>query len=252
MLDPWVPGLQGSLANSNLAWLWQILYFGGPISFGESGRFFVLYSIVPWIGVMAAGYAFGAVIQMPPDRRRRVCLTIGLGAIAAFLLLRGFNLYGNPTPWVAEGAARAGAGGGPPPLPPALSFLNTNKYPAALLFLLMTLGPTIALIPALEGARGRLVGWLTTFGRVPFFYYVLHIPLIHTIAILVSLIRSGQVAPWLFANHPVMVPPAPEGYRWSLLLLYAITLVVVVILYYPSRWFSNLKSRSDNPWLRFL
>ena len=121
--------------------------------------------------------------------------------------------------------------------------LVTNKYPASLLFLLMTLGPVLLILPFLETAGGRVAGVLTTFGRVPFFYYVLHIPLIHLAAIAVSLIRSGSVSPWLFLNHPVMIPPAPEGYVWSLGLLYLVFAIVVAVLYLPCRWFAGLKQR---------
>src|ERR687886_1361183 len=162
---------------------------------------------------MAAGYAFGALMRMAPQRRHRLCLAIGLGATALFLLLRAVDAYGDPRHWRA--ASNAG--------PALLRFLNTSKYPASLLFLLMTLGPTIALIPVLDRARGSFVRWLTVFGRVPFFYYVLHIPLIHTVAVLVSLARTPAQTWWLFANHPMLPPPVPDGYMWSLGLLYIVT-----------------------------
>jgi uncharacterized membrane protein len=222
--------------------LLQILYFGGSFRIGAGGpQVVVLYSIVPWVGVIAAGYAFGAVMRLPPERRRRLCLQIGLGATAAFLVLRGVGVYGDPRLWRPPG-----------PAPAALRFLNTSKYPASLLFLLMTLGPTIALIPLLEGARGRLARWLTVFGRVPFFYYVLHIPLIHIVAVVISLVRTPAQTSWLVANHPMMPPPVPAGYTWSLPLLYAATAAVVVALYFPCRWFAGLKARRKDVWLTYL
>jgi len=243
VMDGLAPRLLPALQGSWLAPLWQVLYFGGPVALGKDGpTLAVLYSIVPWIGVMALGYAFGVVMLMAPRPRRQVCLALGLGAIALFLVLRGFNLYGNPSPW----------GGPQSRLPPLLSFLNTNKYPASLDFLLMTLGPTIALIPLLEHAKGAAAQVLTVFGRVPFFFYVLHIPLIHAAAILVSLLRLGEVSPWLMANHPMMPPPPPDGYTWGLGLLYLVTVGVVVALYFPCRWFEGLKHRRHEPWLSFL
>ena len=133
-----------------------------------------------------------------------------------------------------------------------LDFLNTTKYPASLSFLLMTLGPTIALIPLLEHRRGASAGFVTTFGRVPFFFYVLHIPLIHALAIVVSLIRTGAVDPWLFLNHPMGVPPAPDGYRWSLGLLYIVWAVTIALLYFPCRWFEGVKSRRKDGWLKYV
>jgi hypothetical protein len=164
-----------------------------------------------------------------------------LAAIALFLVLRGFNLYGDPQPWSASEG-----------MPALLSFLNTTKYPASLNFLLMTLGPTIALIPLAERARGRIARWLTVLGRVPFFYYVLHIPLIHALALVVSAIRLGAVSPWLFNNHPMNPGPAPDGYRWSLGLLYLVWAVAVVLLYFASRWYADLKARRRDWWLKYL
>lgn len=212
----------------------KILYVG-PMA-GPSGPLTVLYSIIPWVGVMAAGYAFGAILTMKPARRRPLCVAIGLSAIALFLVLRGFNLYGDPRPWSSS----------------LFSFLSTTKYPASLSFLLMTLGPTIALIPSLEAAHGPIARGLTALGRVPFFFYLLHIPLIHLLAIVVSLIRSGGIDPWLFANHPMGNPAAPDGYMWSLGLLYAVWAVAIAILYVACRWYAGLKARSDNRWLSYL
>jgi uncharacterized membrane protein len=205
------------------------------------GPLMVLYPIIPWIGVMAAGYAFGTVLTLEPARRHRICYAVGLGGTALFLLLRGLNLYGDPRPWTATGE-----------MPAALSFLNTTKYPASFSFLLMTLGPTIALIPLLDRPRGTVAGWVGTFGRVPFFFYVLHIPLIHGLALLISWSRQGSVSPWLFANHPMGNPPPPEGYAWSLGLLYVMWAVAIVILYFACRWFAELKARRTDAWLSYL
>lgn len=225
--------------------LLSILYYGiarGPIDFGNGWTFSVLYSIVPWIGVMAAGYGFGAILRLDASRRDRLCLALGLGAIALFIVLRAFNLYGDPRSFQAADGA----------VPGLLSFLNTSKYPASLQFLLMTLGPAIALIPILERARGALADVISVFGRVPFFYYLLHIPLIHVLALIVSKVREGSANAWLFANHPMNPGPVPEGYMWSLGLLYLVFLVAVVVLYFPCRWYANLKARRRDWWLGYL
>jgi len=214
--------------------LGKILYVGfysGPV-----GPLRILYSIVPWIGVMALGYAFGTIAALEPSLRRRRCLAIGLSAIALFVILRGFNLYGDPRPWSGN----------------LLSFLNTTKYPASLSFLLMTLGPTITVLPLFDAARGAAVRALATFGRVPFFFYLLHIPLIHALALMVSLVSSPAATPWLFANHPMGSPEAPEGYRWSLGLLYAIWALAIVILYVACRWYAGFKARRPDPWLKYV
>lgn len=252
LLDPVLEALVPSLQQDVAGGLWKILYvgfFAGPIRIGPDGpNLIVLYSIVPWIGVMAAGYGFGAILMLAPERRNRACLTIGAVATALFVGLRGFDLYGDPRPW---GAAASGPGS-PAPMPALFAFLNTTKYPASLLFLLMTLGPTIASMPRLERTAGSLARWMTVFGRVPFFFYVLHIPLIHALALLVSRIRLGEVSPWLFTNHPMGNPPAPDGYAWSLPLLYLVWGVATVVLYFACRWFADVKARRRDWWLKYL
>ena len=232
------------VAESGGAWLLQLLYFGGFIPLGEGGpTFAVLYVIVPWIGVMAAGYAFGTIMLCEPAERRRLCLQIGWTAIVLFVLLRGLDLYGDPRHW------HSGPGD---PRPALFRFLNTSKYPASLLFLLMTLGPAIALLPWAENPKGTVARMLETFGRVPFFFYLLHIPLIHALACVVSLLREGAVNPWLFANHPMMPPDAPEGYTWSLALLYLVFAIAIALLYPACRWYARVKAESRSRWLSYL
>ncbi|HEV8410491.1 MAG TPA: heparan-alpha-glucosaminide N-acetyltransferase domain-containing protein [Gemmatimonadaceae bacterium] len=226
---------QGSFLDA----LFQVLYLNGGFSIvGADGPpMLVLFVIIPWIGVMAAGYAFGPVMQWDPARRRAFCLRLGVGATALFVALRALDGFGDPRHWhdqITKG------------WPPLLAFLNTSKYPASFLFLLMTLGPTITLLPFVESAHGWLAQKLETFGRVPLFYYILHIPLIHLAAVAVSLIRTGAVSPWLFANHPVNPGPQPAGYMWGLPLLYFVWAIVVVILYFPCRWYAALKARNKN------
>jgi uncharacterized membrane protein len=251
LMDSHMGALLDGLDTNRLSGLWKIFYvgfFAGPIQFGPDGpNLIVLYSIIPWIGVMAAGYAFGKILILESAQRKRLCVVIGISALALFLVLRGFNLYGDPRPWHAGAPGRNGA----PPMPALLAFLNTTKYPASLSFLLMTLGPIIALIPLLEGLRGAVARRIAIFGRVPFFYYVLHIPLIHALALVVSKIRLGFVSPWLFANHPMGNPEPPAGYVWSLPLLYLIWGIAIVLLYSACRWFAELKSRRNDWWLSY-
>jgi uncharacterized membrane protein len=238
-----MPAILPMLRESSITWLWQILYFGGDFPLWTGGpRLVVLYSIIPWIGVMAAGFAFGAIVRTDEARRRRLCISLGTAMIGLFLVLRAWGGYGDPRPWQAQLER----------MPAALAFLNTAKYPASLQFLLMTLGPTILVLPFLEHARGRLARWLTVFGRVPFFYYVLHLPLIHAVAVLISLVRTPADTGWLVANHPMFPPPVPDGYAYSLPLLYLVWLGVVVALYVPCRWFADLKQRRKDAWLSYL
>jgi uncharacterized membrane protein len=217
--------------------LLRILYAGGEFRLAGL-NFVVLYVLLPWAGVMAAGYAFGTIMRAQPDRRRRLCITAGIAAIVLFIVLRATAIYDNPVEWSADKGL--------------LAFLNPAKYPPSLQFLLMTLGPTILVIPFLENVKSRVTEWLRVFGQVPFFFYVLHIPLIHLSALLISLVRTPASTGWLIANHPMQPPDLPPGYRWSLGLLYLVWAVVVVILYFACRWYARVKADSKNPALRFL
>jgi uncharacterized membrane protein len=273
------PAMLPALRQGSGAWLWKFLYLGGVVQLGENGPpLAVLFVIVPWIGVMAAGFAFGPVMRMSPERRRAICLRLGLAMTAGFVLLRGLDVYGDPRPWSKAPAPQRAAAprqqaGAPsqqsasaqqppvrpqptaaprPQMPKPLAFLNTAKYPASLSFLLMTLGPMFVLLALVDSASGRIAHVLETFGRVPFFYYILHIPTIHLAACVVSLIREGRVDPWLFANHPMMNPPAPPGYVWSLPLLYLVWAICVGVLYIPSRWFARVRAESGGSVLRYL
>lgn len=216
--------------------LWEFIYpVGSEVHLGTNGpAVTVLYTIVPWIGVMAAGYAFGTVMIRPGAGRQ--CVRLGLAATVLFVLLGGLTAV-----------MQRGSPDGPPVW---VRFLNQRKYPASPLFLLMTLGPMIALIPFAERARGWFAGVLTTFGRVPMFYYLLHIPLIHGLSLVVWLFRDGAVHAERFATAPyVSIPP---GQRWGLGLLYAVWLVAVAILYPLCRWYSGVKARYPESWLRFV
>ena len=134
-----------------------------------------------------------------------------------------------------------------------IKLLNQRKYPASQLFLAMTLGPMIIAMPILEKLQPRRIwDWLTTLGRVPMFYYLLHIPTIHVAAMIVSLVREGSVNPWLFGNHPYSPPEIPPGYRWSLGLLYLVWALCVIALYFPSVWFAKVRATKRHPWLSYI
>ena len=217
----------------SVGWIWEFIY---PAGLPEPAGITILYVLVPWIGVMAVGYAFGAIMIREPASRRRICLTIGLSAIALFLLAGGLGVF---------------LGHAPADAPPALfRLLNQQKYPASQLFLLMTLGPMIALLPLAELARGWIASALTMFGRVPLFYYLLHIPLIHITALVVTLLREGSIHPEWYAHAPYA--SVPVDHRWGLPLLYLVFVIDVAVLYFLCRWFAGVKARHPKSWLRYL
>ena len=153
------------------------------------------------------------------------------------IVIRATNLYGDPRPWAVQ--ARA-------PVFTVFSFINCEKYPPSLLYLLMTLGPAIALLPLLERWRGALARFVTTFGRVPLFYYVLHLLLLDVLAVIVNSARYGARVGEVFANGP------PPDFGFNLLVVYVVWLVAILLLYPPCRWWARLKQRSRAAWLSYL
>ena len=232
------PQLAHAFGPDGPNWLLRILYFGGAVEIGKSGPpLLILYVLVPWVGLMFVGYAFGPILQKPAEARRRICLRLGLALTAVYVALRLLGIYGDPRPWDRHSL---------------FSFLNTAKYPASLEYLCMTIGPMFLLWAIVEGWTGRLAKIIETFGRVPMFYYLLHIPLIHLAACIVSLIREGHVDAWLFTNHPLDPGPLPAGYMWSLSLLYLVYAVCLVLLYFPCRWYARLKATKRSGLLSFI
>lgn len=236
-----------------LSWLWMMLHVPGGIQVTPQFNFYNLYVLIPWVGVMAAGYAFGAVLQRPD--RRKIVLTLGLSMTALFFLLRGFNLYGNGVagqpfgfpfsagPWHVQATTTL----------TIISFFNTLKYPPSLQYLLMTLGPALTLLALFDGMKaerglGRI---LLVYGRVPLFFYVLHLYLIHLLAIAAGLLTHQPTG---FLWHGGMfVLGIPPGYGHGLPFIYGIWALVLLILYLPCRWYMEFKRQHrDWPWLSYL
>lgn len=226
-----------------LGGVWQVLHAPGLLT-TEPPVVIVAYPLVPWIGVMAAGFCFGEVYRLPGDRRRVVLIRLGLALIVAFVVVRWLNVYGDPRPWIAQ--SRPGF--------TLLSFLNTSKYPPSLLFLLMTLGPAILLLGLIDRARLSDRHPFVVFGRVPLFYFVLHIPLIHALAIGLLWLRYGS-APFLLLPPPTLGTPRelfPPDYGWELWMAYALWAVAVAALYPVCLWFARLRARRRDWWLSYL
>jgi uncharacterized membrane protein len=231
--------LEHTFGSEGPNWLLKLLYFGGEIRLGGSGPpLMILYVIVPWVGLMFAGYAFGKVIDLPTERRRSIFIRLGLPLTALFVVLRALGVYGDPRPWDSEHSL--------------FGFLSTTKYPASLEFLLMTIGPMFILWYFAERWKGQLASIVETFGRVPMFFYLLHIPLIHFAACVVSIFREGHIDPWLLANHPLAPGPPPTGYMWSLGLLYLLYALCLIVLYFACHWYSAVKQRNKSVWLSLL
>jgi uncharacterized membrane protein len=230
----WLPQLLPQSAREPVGWFWSFLY---PSDLEGVPGITILYVLVPWLGVMAAGYGFGAIMLFEPAGRRKICLWIGLSAIAVFLVAGSIVIFSAPA--------------SPDAMPFVMQLLNQRKYPASPLYLLMALGPVIALLPAAERMRGWLASILRIFGRVPLFYYLLHIPLIHLAALLVNLIREGNTHQEWYTTAPFT--QMPWEHQWGLPLLYLVFLLAEIILFIACRWYVNYKiNHPGKKWLRYL
>jgi uncharacterized membrane protein len=222
--------------------IWSILHRPNFIVNNAHYAVLAAYPLVPWIGVTAAGYGLGQIYAWPSERQKTFLLRAGFAGIILFLILRSINVYGDPFRWATQRSAAW----------TALSFLNTSKYPPSLLFLLMTLGPALVFLWAIDGGAPRFLRPALAFGRVPLFYFLLHIPLLHLIALVVCYARYGAVH-WVFESPTVTQFPftAPPGWGFSLPFVYLMWICVVAVLYPLCRWFAGLKQRRRNAWLSY-
>jgi uncharacterized membrane protein len=223
--------------------LWAILHSPGFVVNTPEHVVFVAYPLIPWIGVTAVGYGLGQVYGWDAERRRGFLLRLGLALSLAFLVIRGFNIYGDPSRWMRQKTA----------LFTVLSFLNTTKYPPSLLFLLMTLGPAMVFLWSVDRGTPRVLRPALVIGKVPLFYYVLHFALIHLLAVVTCYVRYGS-AHWMFESPDLAHYPfsAPLGWGYSFSVVYLVWAFVVVTMYPLCRWFAGLKQRRSDAWLSYL
>lgn len=258
-----VAGWQGpeSPVPSAAAKLWMILhqpFSAFPVLGFPSPVVVFIYPLIPWVGVMALGYAFGSLYYRPTQagraaslapvdarQRRRWLLILGGVATALFIVLRAINQYGDPSAWSRQKSL----------LFTLLSFLNTTKYPPSLLFLLMTLGPALLMLAWFERHKffpERLRNAFVTFGRVPLFFYLLQWYTAHLIGIVAGLI-AGQSVAWQWES-PItkFTHPPPQGIGFRLWVVYVCWIIGVLLLYPLCKWFAGVKARRRDWWLSYL
>ena len=225
-------------------WLWAVLHVSTGLHPAPGFNFAIGYPLVPWMGVLATGYGFGKIFLLEADKRQRWMRLLGLGLITLFVAIRALNGYGNPRPWQPQNS----------PLLTLFAFMDVHKYPPSLDYLLITIGPALVLLSYFDKVTPRLLRPLLVFGRVPLFYYLLHLPLLHGLAVVVAWIRFGHVG-WMFASP--FAPPSPEtipppNHGFDLPIVYLVWIAVVLALYPVCRWFADFKSRRKDAWLSYL
>ena len=235
LLDGLKPEAFGAFAP-----VWLFLHAtGGPVTLAPGVSAVFLYPVLPWMGLMAVGYAVGELFELETSSRRRMLLTLGLSAVAVFAILRLSNLYGDPGAWRLQST----------PLNTVFSFAAVNKYPPSLLFVLMTVGAALILLSVLEQARGPIARAALTFGRVPTFFYLLHVPLIHAAASGMR-VATGLAAKSVNGVSTVFRSPHPWGF--GLPVVFVVWGLVLAALYGPCLYWGALKRRREDVWLSYL
>ena len=228
-------------APDALSKLWMVLHQGGafPLVGEQTAIVFVLYPLIPWIGVMAVGYVLGQVYDWEPERRRRFLVRTGLLLTAAFLVLRTANVYGDPSSWEMQRST----------VYTLLSFLNVSKYPPSLLFLLMTIGPGLLALAWFEQFRpNRVINAFVIFGRVPLFFYMLQWLMAHTMGIVLHAVAGKPWSQFVGGGFG----PWPEGAGFNLPVTYAAWIAGTLLLYPVCRWYAGVKQRRRDWWLSYM
>ncbi|OSZ82053.1 hypothetical protein CAP35_01930 [Chitinophagaceae bacterium IBVUCB1] len=226
-------------AMGDKALYWRILHEFGYTKLGNNGAgLMVIYPLVPWVGIMAAGYVLGGVMLQDERQRNNTLYKLGISAIVLFIVLRYTNLYGDAKLWQVQDTAWF----------TVLSFINCSKYPPSLLYLLMTIGPALIALPLLERINNMLTRFFTVFGRVPMFYYILHIYLIHGMALAIALCMGFSAS--YFTGDAVF--GAKPGWGFGLPMVYVFWLLAVALLYLPCRWFMFIKMNYKKWWLSYI
>jgi uncharacterized membrane protein len=224
--------------------LWSLIHQFQGFALSENYALFIAYPIIPWIGVMLLGYCFGIFYRSDfTATRKKLLLYLGFGLILLFVVIRFINVYGDPSPWSVQ----------PSPVFTVLSFINVSKYPPSLLYLLITLGPAIIFLAVSENFSGAISQRIKILGRVPMFYYLLHLYLIHILAVIAAVLSGYEASDMVF-NTWVTDSPNLVGYGFKLWVVYAVWISVVIILYPLCKWYDRYRitNQREKWWLSYV
>ena len=225
------------------SFLWQVLHEPALVKFPYF-TVFVGYPLLPWTGVMLLGYCLGSLYipSVDPVLRKQRLYRLGLAAVITFLIVRAANIYGDPLPWSVESGA----------LKTFLSFINVSKYPPSLSYILITLGPALLFLAVSEKFSGKLAEIVTALGRVPMFYYIIHLYIIHVVALFAALATGFTISDMVFDTW-VTDSPNLKGYGFSLGIVYLLWIALVVGLIPLCLWYDRYKrTHRDKRWLSYL
>jgi uncharacterized membrane protein len=231
-------------ANGNTTFWWNLLHHGNfsAYEYAENRYIVIAYPFLPWTGLMAVGYCFGKLYDKNVDaaKRKQFLMLAGSALLVLFFVLRYFNLYGDPEAWQPQRNT----------LFTLLSFINVNKYPPSLLFLSVTIGTALIFLAISENWKGRIMNTTVIFGRVPFFYYITHIYLIHLLTAAAFFISGYGVGDIVSVQSPFLF--RPPGFGFGLGIVYAVWMLVVMMLYPFCKKYNDYKSANKHWWLSYL
>ncbi len=221
--------------------LWSVMHQSNYFEFKPP--IFVGYPLIPWIGVMALGYALGKLYTdyLTAEKRKKILLWMGIGSVLLFIIIRYLNVYGDLVPWSRQSSD----------LFTFLSFINVTKYPPSLLYLLITLGPAMIFLAFTENSRGSLSEKIKVIGRVPMFFYIVHLYLIHLFAFFATYF-SGKDPGDMILDYWIFFEPDLKGYGFPLWITYSIWAILIIILYFLCRWYDRYKRTHKHWWLSYL
>jgi uncharacterized membrane protein len=221
--------------------IWDLFHQEGLVKISNSFSIYVVYPLIPWIGVMCLGYCLGKLYQqdLSAEKRKKFLFFTGIGCVLLFVLIRSFNSYGEPGQWKQYSSG----------LFSVMSFINTTKYPPSLLYLLMTIGPSLIFLSLAESFRNKVAKFFIVYGRVPMFFYLIHLYLLHLVAFIITIAFYS----WDQTMQSLKtIPDFPEGYGFSLLIVYLVWFITVFVLYPICKWYNNYKSTHKQWWLGYL
>ena len=233
--------LDGVQVNSSTGatFAWSVVH---QFNLLELGAFNVLvaYPLIPWIGVMALGYCLGDVYKKETDaqKRKRFLLMLGIACVLLFTLLRYINVYGDPSKWTEQ---RSG-------FYTFLSFLKVSKYPPSLFYLLITIGPGLIFLALSEQWNNGIARRIKTIGRVPMFYYLMHLYLIHIGAMLATILSGRSWTDMVNFSTWISFEPKLQGYGFSLGITYAVWATLIIVLYFLCKLYDRYKSSHREKW----
>lgn len=224
------------------SFLWALIHERHAFPLTENMRILVAYPFLPWLGLMITGYCMGTLYtkKFSAEKRKSILLFTGMGLIVLFVILRTINIYGDSNIWEEQRNSMF----------TFLDFIDTSKYPPSLLFILMTIGPALIVLSGIETVSNKLSNKIAVFGKVPFFYYIAHLFVIHVSVFILFFIMGGtwqQLDATGFNNSNL-----PPDFGFSLGITYIAWIAIIILLYFPCRWYNNYKSTHRYKWLSYL